>query len=59
MPPDAHRDKVLKLARRRQGVIARDLATASIHRQVLSRLVAAGEVERIARGIYRLSGYLA
>ncbi len=55
MPSPTDRNKVLKLARRRQGVTARDLATAGIHRQVLSRLVAAGEVERIARGIYRLS----
>lgn len=55
MPPATDRDKVLKLARRRQGVTARELATVGIHRQVLSRLVATGEVERIARGIYRLS----
>ena len=55
MPSPTDRDRTLKLARRRQGVTARDLAAAGIHRQVLSRLVAAGEVERVARGIYRLS----
>jgi predicted transcriptional regulator of viral defense system len=55
MPSTTYRNKVLKLARRPQGVTARDLAAAGIHRQVLTRLVAAGEVERIARGIYRLS----
>lgn len=55
MAPVTDRDKVLKLARRRQGVTARELAAAGIHRQVLTRLVAAGEVERVARGIYRLS----
>ncbi len=55
MPPATDRDKVLKLARRRQGVTPRALAATRIHRQVLSRLVAAGEVERIARGIYRVS----
>ncbi len=54
MPPATARNKALKLARRRQGVTARELAAAGIHRQVLSRLVAAGEVERVARGIYRL-----
>ncbi len=48
------RDRTLKLARRRQGVTTRDLAEAGIHTQVLSRLVAAGEIERIARGMYRL-----
>lgn len=54
MPPSTAQDKVLKLARRSQGVTARELAEAGIHRQTLSRLVAAGELERIARGIYRL-----
>jgi predicted transcriptional regulator of viral defense system len=54
MPPPTERHKALKLARRRQGVSTRDLAVAGIHRQVLSRLVAAGELERIARGHYRL-----
>jgi predicted transcriptional regulator of viral defense system len=44
----------LKLARRRHGVSARDLSQAGIHRQVLSRLVATGELERVARGLYRL-----
>lgn len=54
MSPSTAQDKVLKLARRSQGVTARELAEAGIHRQTLSRLVAAGELERIARGIYRL-----
>lgn len=54
MPSATAQDQVLKLARRSQGVTARELAEAGIHRQALSRLVAAGELERIARGIYRL-----
>lgn len=53
MPPTTDRDRTLKLARRRQGVTARELAEAGIHRQVLSRLVAEGEIERVARGLYR------
>lgn len=57
MPPATDRDKLLKLARRGQGVAARELVAADIHRQVLSRLVASGEIERIARGIYRLAEY--
>jgi predicted transcriptional regulator of viral defense system len=48
------RAKTLRLARRRQGVSARELTAAGVHRQVLSRLVADGEIERIARGLYRL-----
>jgi predicted transcriptional regulator of viral defense system len=54
MPAATDRDRTLKLARRRQGVTARELAHAGIHTQVLSRLVASGELERIARGLYRL-----
>lgn len=54
MPPASDRNRVLKLARRSRGVTARELAETGIHRQALSRLVAAGELERIARGIYRL-----
>lgn len=53
MPSPTDRSRVLKLARRPQGVTAREVAAAGIHRQVLTRLVAAGEIERIARGIYR------
>lgn len=51
--PATDRARTLKLARRRQGVTSRELAAAGIHRQVLSRLVAEGELERIARGLYR------
>jgi predicted transcriptional regulator of viral defense system len=54
MPAATDRDRTLKLARRRQGVAARELAEAGIHTQVLSRLVAGGQIERIARGLYRL-----
>lgn len=54
MPSSTDRDKTLKLARRRQGVTARELAAAHIHRQVLSGLVESGEIERVARGVYRL-----
>jgi len=54
MPSSTDRDRTLKLARRRQGVTARELATAGIHRQVLSRLVESGELERVVRGVYRV-----
>jgi len=54
MPTTTDRDRTLKLARRRQGVTTRELAQAGIHSQVLSRLVAGGKIERIARGLYRL-----
>ena len=54
MPAATDRDRALKLARRRQGVTTRELAEAGIHTQILSRLVAGGELERIARGLYRV-----
>src|SRR3990172_3420742 len=54
MPSSTDRVRTLKLARRRQGGTARDLAAAGIHRQVLSRLVESGEIERVVRGVYRL-----
>jgi predicted transcriptional regulator of viral defense system len=57
MPSATDRDKALKLARRRQGVTGRELTAAGMHRQVLSRLVASGEIERIARGLYRLPAH--
>jgi predicted transcriptional regulator of viral defense system len=55
MPITTDQAKALKLARRSQGVTTRELVEAGIHRQVLSRLVSAGRLERIARGIYRLA----
>lgn len=54
MPASNDRDRTLKLARRRHRITARELAAAGIHRQVLSRLVESGELERITRGVYRL-----
>lgn len=52
--PGTDHAKVLRLARRRQGVTTRELVAAGIHTQTLTRLVEAGRVERIARGLYRL-----
>ena len=55
MPAATDRDRTLKLARRASGVSPRELANVGIHRQVLTRLVAEGRIERIARGLYRLA----
>lgn len=54
MPAATDRQRTLKLARRARGVTPRDLAEQGIHRQVLTRLVAQGKIERVARGVYRL-----
>jgi len=55
MAAGTDRDKTLKLARRTRGLTPRELAEAGIHRQVLTRLVGEGRIERVARGVYRLS----
>ena len=54
MPAALPRDKILKLARRLQGVTAREIAAAGLHRQVLTRLVEAHQLERVVRGVYRI-----
>ena len=54
MPPRTDRARTIALARRSSGVTAHELSKAGIHRQILSRLVASGDLERIARGLYRL-----
>jgi len=46
----------LALAQRRPLLRARDLAQQGVPTAVLSRLVSAGRLERIARGIYSLPG---
>lgn len=46
----------LALAERRPLLRARDLAEQGLPTMVLSRLVAAGKLERVARGVYSLPG---
>jgi predicted transcriptional regulator of viral defense system len=47
------RDRLLRVACRRGALSAREAARLGIHSQQLSRLVAEGRLERIARGQYR------
>lgn len=54
MSPTTDREQTLRLARRARGVTPRELAERGIHSQVLTRLVAQGQLERVARGLYRL-----
>lgn len=54
MPAATNRERTLKLARRTRGVTPRELADKGIHRQILTRLVEQGQIERVARGVYRL-----
>ena len=49
------RDRVLGLARRRGVITSRETDGAGIHSQQLTRLVADGVLERVARGHYQLA----
>lgn len=55
-PVSIHEQAVLGLARQRQLLRARDLAEHGLPTMALSRLVATGRLERVARGIYSLPG---
>jgi predicted transcriptional regulator of viral defense system len=51
-----HEQAILRIAEKRPLLRARDLAALGIPTIALSRLVAAGQLERVARGIYSLPG---
>ncbi|MEO8119965.1 MAG: type IV toxin-antitoxin system AbiEi family antitoxin domain-containing protein [Rhodoferax sp.] len=55
-PDLTHEQAVLALAAKRPLLRARDLTEATLPTVVLSRLVAAGKLERVARGLYSLPG---
>lgn len=54
MSVNAGRRRLLTLARKRSILTAGEAAKAGIHRQVLTRLVREGALERVERGRYRL-----
>jgi len=56
LPDQTLEQIVLALAERQPLLRARDLAKRGLPTMVLSRLVAAGKLERIARGVYSLQG---
>ena len=58
MLPNLHTRRVLDLAREKGLVRASDLSAISAPRVVLTRLIAAGELEKVGRGLYRLPGTL-
>jgi predicted transcriptional regulator of viral defense system len=53
-----HRSRVLALLAERGLARPRELAELGIPRSTLQRLLAAGEIERVARGLYALPGRL-
>jgi len=54
--PRTHEQAILKLAKQHPLLRARDLAEQSIPTAVLGRLVGAGKLERVGRGVYSLPG---
>lgn len=55
-PPITVESAILKLARSRRLLRARDLKAQGLPTIALTRLVAAGKIERVARGIYSQPG---
>ena len=53
-PPQTNEHAVLRLARKRSLLRARDLVDAGLPSIVLTRLVSAGKLERVGRGVYTL-----
>jgi predicted transcriptional regulator of viral defense system len=54
MPTDTHAQRVLDLVRRKGLLRASDLAAIDAPRVVLTRLTAAGVLDKVGRGLYRL-----
>jgi predicted transcriptional regulator of viral defense system len=54
--PATHEVRVLRLAKARRLLRARDLAAHGLPTVALTRLVQAGKLERLARGMYALPG---
>ena len=52
--PPTHETKVLRLARRRGLLRARDVSALDVPTVVLTRLVRRGQLERVGRGLYAL-----
>ncbi len=55
-PLRPHEDSVLRLARKRGLLRARDIAARNLPTVTLTRLVRAGKLERAGRGVYALAG---
>jgi predicted transcriptional regulator of viral defense system len=54
--PRTHEQAILRLAKTHALLRARDLSGQSIPTSVLGRLVSAGKLERVGRGVYSLPG---
>ena len=50
-------ERILQLARKRGLIRAKDVESIGLHTQTLTRLVRKGQLERVARGLYRVPDY--
>jgi predicted transcriptional regulator of viral defense system len=50
-------ERILQLARKHGLIRAKDVTAIGLHTQILTRLVRKGQLERVARGYYRLPDY--
>ena len=57
IPTGTHSQRVLDLARQKELLRASDLDAIDVPRVVLTRLTAAGLLDRVGRGLYRLPGH--
>lgn len=57
MTRNTDRERLILLARHRSALTAKEVTRAGIHSQQLSRLVAEGRLDRIARGLYGVPGH--
>ena len=57
IPADTHSQRVLDLARQKGVLRASELDAIDAPRVVLTRLIAAGLLDRVGRGLYRLPGH--
>lgn len=53
MNPDSHQQRIAALLKRQPLLRPRDLRAIGVPRVVLTRMTAAGQLERIGRGLYR------
>ena len=50
-------ERILQLARKHGLIKAKDVTAIGLHTQTLTRLIRKGQLERVARGLYRLPDY--